>query len=117
MRPSAATVFFQSATVVEVASAEFTRSGSVVLAVIKARRSSDSSFKMIGPRPQARRRPAARRSWDGMTGLLLEIAACAAVRGAARRVGPPSPQASGRPWERLDVPRLSPLQPVLGVVQ
>jgi hypothetical protein len=61
-------------------SAEFTRSGRVelaaaalALAVSISRRSSGSNFSMIGRRPQARRRPAARRSWDDMLGLLLEI--------------------------------------------
>ena len=39
-----------------------------------------SSLRMIGPRPQARRIPAARRLWDDMIALLLEITAHATIR-------------------------------------
>ena len=38
---------------------------------------------MIGPRPQARRSPAARRSWDDMIALLLEITSTPRFRQSA----------------------------------
>ena len=55
----------------------------VAVAARSSRRSRDSSLRMIGPRPQARRSPAARRSWDDMIVLLLEIAAHATFIGRA----------------------------------
>src|SRR5947209_7744646 len=77
----------QSATLEETLRAEFTKSGSVLLALAarRVRPSRGSILGVLGPRPQARRLPAVRRSGDGMTDLLHEMT----TRGPA--IGPERP--------------------------
>ena len=120
-RPSTSSVSPQSETDVEVISDGIHQVGQgrvgAALAASSSRRSSDSSLRMIGPRPQARRRPAARRSWDDMIALLLEITAHADDSGRSSFSGtqPVSSSTPRRSCRRPDAPaRAFALNPSLG---
>ena len=71
-------------------------------------------MRMIGPRPQARRLPADRRSWDGMVDLLLENGDTRRAPGQSASHSDPEPVP--RPVQRAAASR-RPLQPFLGLVE